>query len=144
MRDIRDDLQERAKLLEEQINAAPAQFENLIVQLQGEHDSSLGDLKAELEAVKRIMEIEHRRLGSASFARKPQPQQALATFLIRKLSEVGPTSRRDLCRLAVQEGYFADSETAEQAVHATLMHVAKSGHIQQLPNSNFAPTMVRT
>ena len=33
MRDIRNDLQDRASLLEEQINAAEAQFEKLVEQL---------------------------------------------------------------------------------------------------------------
>jgi hypothetical protein len=139
MRDIRGDLQERANLLEQQINAAQAEFEKLIEQLKREQNSRLDDLKAELEAVNRVMEIEHRRATSAP---KPQQPQPLANFLVRKLSEAGPMSSGDLCRLAVQEGYFADGDSAEQGVHATLMHVVKAGQIQQLPNANFAPTVV--
>jgi len=61
MRDIRGDLQDRAALLEEQINAHEAQFEKLIEQLKREHDSRVEDLKAELEAVNRLMEVELRR-----------------------------------------------------------------------------------
>ena len=38
MRDIRGDLQDRASLLEEQINAHEAEFEKLIEQLKREHD----------------------------------------------------------------------------------------------------------
>ena len=57
MRDIRGDLQDRAALLEEQINAHEAQFEKLIEQLKREHDSRVEDLKAELEAVNRLMEV---------------------------------------------------------------------------------------
>ena len=128
----------------------------------------LEDLKAELEAVTRLMEVELRRLNSAPAAptvqqtREPvhhavhqpaqqsahqppqhpahqppqhsvhqpvqhsahqpvqhsshrpqsqpqtQPEQPLADFLVRKLNEVGATSRDDLRRLALQEGYFAD------------------------------------
>ena len=149
MRDISGDLQERANLLEQQINAAQAQFEKLIEHFKGEHDSKLKDLKAELETVNRVTEIEHRRLRRATSApqpqpqsQQPQPQQPLANFLVRKLGEVGPMSSEDLCRLAVQEGYFADGDSAEQGVHATLMHVVKAGQIQQLPNANFAPTVV--
>jgi hypothetical protein len=148
MRDIRGDLQERANLLEQQINTAQAQFEKLIEHFRREHDSKLKDLKAELEAVNRVTEIEQRRLGSVTSAPKPQPQsqqpqpqQPLANFLVRKLSEAGPMSSEDLCRLAVQEGYFADSDSAEYGVHAMLMHVVKAGQIQQLPNANFAPTV---
>ena len=146
MRDIHGDLQERATLFEQQINAAQAEFENLIERLKREQDSRLDDFKAELEAVNRVMEIEHRRLRTSApkpqQLRQPQPQQPLANFLVRKLSEAGPMSSGDLCRLAVQEGYFADGDSAEQGVHATLMHVVKAGQIQQLPNANFAPTVV--
>lgn len=146
MRDIHGDLQERANLFEQQINAAQAEFEKLIEQLKKEQDSRLDDLKAELEAVNRVMEIEHRRLRTSApkpqQSQQPQPQQPLANFLVRKLSEAGPMPIGDLCRLAVQEGYFADGDSAEQGVHATLMHVVKAGQIQLLPNANFAPTVV--
>src|SRR3990170_8532656 len=64
MRDIRGDLQDRAGLLEEQISAHEAQFEKLIDQLKREHESRLEDLKAELEAVNRLIEVELRRLDS--------------------------------------------------------------------------------
>lgn len=65
MRDIRGDLQDRANLLEEQINAHEAQFEKLIDQLKREHDQRLEDLKAELDAVNRLLDLELRRLETA-------------------------------------------------------------------------------
>jgi hypothetical protein len=74
MRDIRGDLQERAHLLEQQINAEQAQFEKLIQQLTTEQESRVEELKTELEAVNRVKDIEHRRLGSATSAPQPQPQ----------------------------------------------------------------------
>ena len=164
----------------------------------------LEDLKAELEAVTRLMEVELRRLSSAPAAptvktREPvhhavhqpaqqsahqppqhsahqppqhpahqppqhsahqpvqhsshrpqsqpqtQPEQPLADFLVRKLNEVGAMSRDDLRRLALQEGYFADSDTADRGMHNTLLNVVKAGLIRQLPNGNFAPaTMLDT
>jgi hypothetical protein len=185
MRDIRGDLQDRAGLLEEQINAHEAQFEKLIDQLKREHESRLEDLKAELEAVNRLMEVELRRLGTAPATPKvqarepvhhaahqpaqhaahqsaqhaphqpaqhavhraqsqpqPQPEQPLADFLVRKLNEVGAMSRDDLRRLSLQEGYFADADTADRGVHTTLLNVVKAGLIRQLPNGNFAPATV--
>ena len=204
MRDIRGDLQDRASLLEEQINAHEAEFEKLIEQLKREHDSRLEDLKAELEAVTKLTEVELRRLSSAPAAptvqtREPvhhavhqpaqqsahqppqhsahqppqhpvhqppqhsahqpvqhsshrpqpqpqtQPEQPLADFLVRKLNEVGATSRDDLRGLALQEGYFADADTADRGMHNTLLNVVKAGLIRQLPNGNFAPaTMLDT
>jgi hypothetical protein len=181
MRDIRGDLQDRAALLEEQINAHQAQFDKLIDQLKREHDARLEEIKSELEAVNRLMEVELRRLGAVQQAPaqargqmhsqpqshpqqaqahsqhqghqnhphqqshqppQQQPQQPLADFLVRKLSEVGALSRDDLRRLAVQEGYFPDGESAERGVHATLLNVAKAGLVRQLPNGNFAPATV--
>jgi hypothetical protein len=46
MRDLRGDLQDRADMVEQQINAEHAQFDNLIEQLKREQDSRLEDLKA--------------------------------------------------------------------------------------------------
>jgi hypothetical protein len=175
MRDIRGDLQDRAALLEEQINAHESQFDKLIEQLKREHDSRLEDLKTELEAVTRLMELELRRLETAPAAsaaqgretvhhvsrhapQQPvqhtphqsqphvqaaaQPQAPLADFLIRKLNEVGAMSRDDLRRLSLQEGYFADADTADRGVHTALINIVKAGLIRQLPNGNFAPATV--
>jgi uncharacterized protein involved in exopolysaccharide biosynthesis len=68
MRDIRGDLQERASLVEQQINATQNQFKKLMEQLKSEHDTRAIDLKAALNAVKRVIEIEHRRLGGTTSA----------------------------------------------------------------------------
>ncbi|MGC2354298.1 MAG: hypothetical protein WA496_12945 [Candidatus Udaeobacter sp.] len=64
MRDIREDLQERIELVKQQINAEQNRFEKLLKQLSSEQDSKVRYVKAELETVKRVIEIEHRRLGS--------------------------------------------------------------------------------
>jgi hypothetical protein len=183
MRDIRGDLQDRASLLEEQINAHEAQFEKLVEQIRAEHEARLEDLRAEFDAVTKLLELEQRRLGSAPQAPKaapaqpapqavhqpshqsahqpaahqahqsihqsapqpvpaPQPAQPLSDFLVRKLNEVGAMSRDDLRRLSLQEGYFADTDSADRGVHATLLNVVKAGLIRQLPNGNFAPATV--
>lgn len=144
MRDIRADLQERVKLLDEQISAAQGQFDKFLEQIKSEHEARLKDLKVELEAVNHLLGIEHRRHGGAVPGLKAQaepqrsaPPQPLADFLIRKLSEQGPMPQDKLRALAVQEGYFPDGD-AERGVTAVLMHVVKGGHIRQLPNGDFA------
>lgn len=207
MRDIRGDLQDRANLLEEQINAHQAQYDSLIEQFKREYDARLDELKAELEAVNRLMDLELRRHGGRPQAQsapqqahpqqqpqqaqhhqqphhpqaqhhpqqvhpqqvhpqqvhpqqahpqqphpqqqahhqqpqQAQPQQPLADFLVRMLGEVGPLSREDLRSIAIQEGYFADADSAERGVTATLLNVAKAGLVRQLPNGNFAPATV--
>ena len=196
MRDIRGDLQDRAALLDEQINAHEAQFDKLIEQLKREHDTRLDDLKTELEAVNRLMELELRRIETAPAPQRgqgreqqvpqavhqtqqhavhqpqqhavhqqpqhavhqqpqhaahqqphqpqaqQQPQTQLADFLVRKLNEVGAMSRDDLRRLSLQEGYYADADTADRGVHSALINIVKAGLIRQLPNGNFAPATV--
>jgi hypothetical protein len=179
MRDIRGELQERANLFEEQINAHEAQFDKLIDQLKRDHDQRCEDLKTELEAVNRLLDFELRRFSSApaapeavavhqtaqqsapqppqhpahqpgqhrSYGPQPQPQtqpkQPLADFLVSKMNEVGAVSRDDLQRLALQEGYFADADTAVRGMHNTLLNMVKSGLIRQLPNGDFAPANIQ-
>ncbi len=49
MRDIRGDLQERVKLLEEQIGATQSQFDKYIEQLTHQHQGKLEELKSDLD-----------------------------------------------------------------------------------------------
>ena len=167
MRDIRKDLQDRASLLEEQINAAEAQFEKLVEQLSTEHESetrgpqgrvrgrepaargraaparrhprpprrrrrraspSQLPIAATSRSAQHVAHAAQRRhrMSSASASRarrRLNPQLPLADFLVRKLNEAGAMSRDDLRRLAVQEGYFVDADSAERGVHAALISV---------------------
>ena len=75
MRDIRGDLQDRAALLEEQLNAHEAQFEKLIEQIKREHDQRLEDLKTELEAVNRLLDLELRRIETAPATQSAPPRE---------------------------------------------------------------------
>ena len=92
-------------------------------------------------SIRRISRCSIVRTGR-SLSPQTQPEQPLADFLVRKLNEVGAMSRDDLRRLALQEGYFADSDTADRGMHNTLLNVVKAGLIRQLPNGNFAPATV--
>jgi predicted metal-dependent phosphoesterase TrpH len=72
MRDIRNDLQERAAMIGEHIKATQAQFETALEQIKRDHDGRTKDLRAELEAVKAMLGIEQRRHDTAPQA-VPQP-----------------------------------------------------------------------
>jgi hypothetical protein len=74
MRDIRGDLQDRAHLLEKQINTEQGQFEKLIEQFKAEHTNRIGDLTAELDPTKILMGVEDRRHSGTPSAPKAQPQ----------------------------------------------------------------------
>jgi hypothetical protein len=79
MRDIRGDLQERVKLLEEQIGATQSQFDKVMEQLKLEHQGKLEDLKSDLDAVQVVLKTEDRLLGSvrasAELQSEPIPPQ---------------------------------------------------------------------
>ena len=73
MRDIRGDLQERAILVDEQIRAAVAHFDKAIQQLQTERDARIGDLKASLAMLAKLMEFEERLLHNTPPATPASP-----------------------------------------------------------------------
>ena len=171
MRDIRADLEERAALLESQINCADAQFDKLVEQLKAEYETRLKKVKAEFDAVRVLLSVEDRRLANGASAPKaqaqppqPKPEQAqpapppqaqspqpapkpsqlqppqeLGDFLVRKLREGGAMSTDELRGLAVQEGYFAETDNADVQLQATLVHVVQAGFARELPNGKFAP-----
>jgi hypothetical protein len=66
MRDIRTDLEERAALLESQINSAQVQFDKLIEQLKAEYATKLKHVKAEADAVRVLLNVEDRRLANGA------------------------------------------------------------------------------
>ena len=154
MRDIRNDLQERARLIEEQISGAYAQFEKMIEQLQTEREGRVLDLKAELGAVVKLLEGEHRRMANvlpiassarAANAQQMVPQISLSEFILRKLNDIGPMSKDDLINFAFKDGLFADAESTERAVHAALISTLRNEQIRQLQDGTFAPvTMAQT
>jgi hypothetical protein len=76
MRDIRNDLQERAAMISEHIKATQAQFESVLEQFKRDHEGKTKDLRAELEAVNVMLGIEQRRHDGAPPASPqtvPQP-----------------------------------------------------------------------
>ena len=75
MRDIHDDLNERANILLGQIKLAQGQFDKLIEQLKIEHDNKLHHLKSDLDVVHMVTGIEDRRLGTPPSASKEEPQR---------------------------------------------------------------------
>ena len=74
MRDIRGDLQERAKLLEEQIGATQSQFDKYIEELTHEHQGKLEDLKSDLDTVRMVMKTEDRLGSRISLSKQSEPR----------------------------------------------------------------------
>lgn len=160
MRDIRSDLEDRAKLLKEQIKAAQSAFERQMESIEREHKNKLDEFKSTLDAVNTLLGNENRRLNGARASdvqpqsqerrlqRPPQqadPEGKLTEFIIRELCDSGPASKDHLLKSAMQQGYVADDDSAERNFDKTLSRSKKDGSIRQLPNGNFAlPTLAET
>ena len=66
MRDIRAELQERGKILEEQIGAAQTRFDTMFARLKQEHKLKVDDLKKDLDAVLAVLGFEDQRFEDAA------------------------------------------------------------------------------
>lgn len=118
-----------------------AQFDKIIEQLQGEREGRVSELKAELSALGRLMDVEHRRMANVLPLQTP-PQISLADFILQRLSEIGPMSKDDLVNLVLKEALFDDVESADRAVHTTLLNIIRSEHLRQLHDGTFVPNTV--
>jgi hypothetical protein len=73
MRDIRNDLLERADLAQDRIKAADVHFDRLAKQLRSEHEASVADLKAILAMIAKLIEFENRQLANTPSDMIPPP-----------------------------------------------------------------------
>jgi len=147
MRDIRNDLKERANLIDEQIKVAYAHFENAIQQLKTEREAKIADLQSGIAMIAKFMEFEERFLANVSPPAAPSPTPpaapspllALADLFMRRLNATGQLSKKELVDLAVKEGFFPDAEHASQGVHPMLVNMLRSELIRELPDGTLAP-----
>jgi hypothetical protein len=138
MRDIRSDLQERKALIDGEIRAAYAHFEQTLRQLQSERDARIADLKAGLAMIAKFMELEGRFLGDVSPPSPSSPLVALADLFMRELNKTGQMSRQELIDLALKEGFFPDAEYAIPGIHPMIVNLLRSELICELPDGSFA------
>jgi hypothetical protein len=139
MRDIRGDLQERAILVDEQIRAAVAHFDKAIQQLQTERDARIGDLKASLAMLAKLMEFEERLLHNTPPATPASSLLALGELFLKKLNSAGQMSKQELIDMAVMEGFFPGPDTAAQGVHPMLVSMLRSELIRQTSDGIYMP-----
>ena len=65
MRDIRSDLEERANLIQGQVQAAYAHFEKLMQQMQAERDAKIAELTETLAMINKLMQFEFWHRGQS-------------------------------------------------------------------------------
>jgi hypothetical protein len=78
MRDIRNDLQERADVAQDAIKAADFQFQRMVDQLRHEHDARVADLKGALAMIAKLMELENRFSGNVVTMESASERPSLA------------------------------------------------------------------
>jgi hypothetical protein len=139
MRDIRGDLQERAILVDEQIRAAVAHFDQAVQQLQTERDARLAELTASLAMITKFMEIEERFLHNTPPVTPASPLLALAELFMKKLNNAGRMSKQELIDMAIKEGFFPDADTAAQGVHPMLVSMLRSELIREAFDGIYVP-----
>jgi hypothetical protein len=120
----------------------------------------VSELKSELAALSKLMEVEHGRMADvlplANSAPAPQhspaprlsqaPQLSLSDFIMHGLNEAGAMSKDDIVSLTLT-GYFADAESADRGVQASLVTLHRNEHIRQMHDGTFVPatlTQVQT
>ena len=90
MRDIRGDLQDRAKLLEEQISSTQSEFDKFIEKVKLEHKDKLEGLKSDLDNIHVVMKTEDKLQSEATppeqLRQQAQSQQQTSNVLQRKMS----------------------------------------------------------
>ena len=72
MRDIRTDLQERANLIQGQVQAAYAHFEKAMQQMQVERDAKIAELTETLAMINNVMQFES-GIGDKVVTLSPSP-----------------------------------------------------------------------
>jgi hypothetical protein len=159
MRDIRADLEDRAQLIAEQIKAAQDTFQRQINTIEREHENKVRELRTTLDAVNTLLRREHHMLSGAKAPdaqskaprtghARPQPadlKKKLADFIVGELGHRGSASKDDLLKLAVQQSYCADGDSAKRTFEETITQSKKAGSIRQLPNGNFVlPSLAET
>jgi hypothetical protein len=87
VRDIRNDLQERADFFEEQIRAACSHFERRFQQLQGERDAKLADLKSGLAMLEKLIAFEDTLMSNVVTLENPSTPPLSLAERIRAASD---------------------------------------------------------
>ena len=95
MRDIRNDLEERAKLVERDAADATAYFDKRLEELKREHAARIGKLKAELAALNVLMDSEEQRMLDQPQPVEPAQQTPkVAETVESELQHIGDRIRR--------------------------------------------------
>ncbi len=106
MRDIRNDLEERAKLVEREATDVLAYFDKKLEELKHEHAVRMGELKGELAALNVLTESEEQRIQNEPQSVEPAQQIANGSETVNsELQHIGDRIRRlqdgELARVAL-------------------------------------------
>ena len=152
MRDIRNDLTTTCKIDRRRDRGGIRPVRAEAGAVADERDGRVAELQAELAALSKLIEFEHRRMANEEQRRIGQrgaagassgPPAAASTLACRlhhaQAERDRALSKDDLVNLTLQEGIFADPESADHGIHGTLVNVIRNEYIRQLHDGTFVP-----
>ena len=78
MRDIRGDLEERARAIDDQVGAAYAWFDKVAQELQRERDAKVAELNETLATINKVMQLENAAMDKVVTLENPSTHPSLA------------------------------------------------------------------
>jgi hypothetical protein len=142
MRDIRDDLHERLRMLDGAYADEMARFQEESTNALMRHRHKLGELERARDVIKRLLEFEDRCANTEQniSTQETTPSRIpLMEFLILKIEEEGPLSKLDLHGEAKIAGYF--QEIDGRTFHTTLMNMVRANRVRVDADRCYAPVI---
>jgi hypothetical protein len=135
MRDIRDDLRERVKAMDEIIARQQADYEKERDEAEKAFKIKIERLRHALMNYKRMLDLEEsiakmqtKADDGGGEAKFPKPKLALADYLCATLADRGAMSKDDLLSTARGAGYYAEGEGG-RALHATMVNLVRGNRV---------------
>jgi hypothetical protein len=138
MRDIRDDLRERLKIVDLRSDEENERYGAARRGLEIEHAQAIQMLQEQRKALLVIINADSEDYSPPEEKiRRPAMRLPLKDYFLTIISTRGPHSKDDLKEAAITAGYFSDGANAGRATHATVMNITSSGTLRRLPDGRY-------
>jgi hypothetical protein len=137
VRDIRDDLRERLKIVDLRSDEENERYGAARRHLEVEHAQAIQMLQEQRKALLVIINAESEGSSPEQEIHRPAMRLPLKDYFLTIISTRGPHSKDDLKEAAITAGYFSDGANAGRATHATVMNITSSGTLRRLPDGRY-------
>ncbi len=140
MRDIRDDLRERLKILDVRLAEETERYSAVRRELEADHMHKLEVIKAQSDAIITLLNAENESNGFPiePVQSLPGMRLPLKDYFLTLTYTRGPLTKDDLRDAANRAGYFDDDASAGRVTHATIMNLVSSGRLVRLSDGGYA------